>query len=143
MPRPERTINFGQLLDVGYGDQWAVVPRSLTEGYLYDAAKRRAEITDQAERLHRANIETLLQVRRWNFLGSDEEPLPLPREIEDPKELSRVVHDVPMEIIGFIAIVMNGTAPEKAKALLEGTTEEAKKVVEATAATAETVADFS
>jgi len=126
---PSETI---QLSELGYteGDYWVTLPKTITEGWLYDFQVQREEEERAAEERKRAgqplpsNAEqtrqsmlTMLElVSAWNLDDEDGKQMPLIRDLDartQAVERAAVIRELPLDVL--LHLMNKITATDKLK----------------------------
>ena len=113
---PTTKLDFS---DIGYEGYFAVLPRSVKEGFVYDlgqlaapkvvAEDEGAQAKAEAERGRDVNIKFLELITEWNLDDEAGKILPLVKACKDRKAKAAVVAEVPVEIIRTIAERLTAT----------------------------------
>jgi hypothetical protein len=111
---PTETVKFD---DKGYEGYYVKMPRSVTEGFVYELqAMRKGDTTDR-DSVRESNLKLLEQVQEWNLDGNDDSPwpgqvMPLVKDTKDPETRGQIIACIPIEIIVALAKRIGGTDEE-------------------------------
>lgn len=123
MKIPVDHIDLGEL---GYEGYFIEIPRSVKEGYLHDFAKlsipkpkvngEAAEEVDN-EISRDTNIKIMELVTAWNIDDDAGKVLPVLSKVKAKADREKVIAEIPVDIIVFVAQRIAGTVnvPEKTK----------------------------
>jgi hypothetical protein len=114
---PSERVDLEQ---IGFPGYWIEVPRSIKEGFLQEFLKLGAATGDgnspeSVQKTREANIKLLEQVSAWNIDDDEGNVLPVMGRAKNKAEKERVLGELPINLITFVAGRLSGSinVPEK------------------------------
>lgn len=120
-------VDHVDLAELGYPDYWIEIPRSVKEGYLHEFAKMTipkvredgasADNEADATASRDTNIKIMELVTAWNIDDDAGKIFPVMSKIKTKPDREKVISEIPVDIIVFVAQRISGTVnvPEKTK----------------------------
>lgn len=116
MKIPQNHIDLEK--DLQYPGYWLEVPRSVTEGWIYDFQKQQAaekaaalkngKDPDQAEATRESMLVMLDLVTDWNLDDDAGTKLPLTSKTKGPKERAAIISQIPLDILLHVTKQVTG-----------------------------------
>lgn len=116
------------LKDIGYPDYWVEMPRSVKEGFLHEFAKMGSKVkvngeesdeqtAESLDQSRQTNVKLLELVTAWNLDDDEGNVFPLMSKVKGKAERDKIVAELPIDIIVFLAnrVAGNVNVPEKTK----------------------------
>jgi hypothetical protein len=101
-------VKHVDLSKVGYEGYWIEIPRSITEGWLYEMNTVATSDRPDIDKIRDSNLMVLETVTAWNLDDDNNRELPLVKLVKGRDKKIEVLSQIPLEVLTHVSGELTG-----------------------------------